>query len=237
MKNILLLITVLIGTSTLFASIPQSEKDALTDLYIATQGEKWLRTWDLNEPVEKWHGVTVVDNSVTSISLLFNNLDGILPNSIGDFPNLFKLELSFNKLSGKIPTNINQLHNLEIFAINGNNISGTIPSNLGNLKNLKEFHVSSNSLEGSIPISIGSLENLKVFNVFDNNLTGTMPYSLSNNENLTTLVIAKNEIINTDAFAKLTLFEGENDSQFKNNTIITPAKTIIANETSDDEND
>lgn len=235
MKKTLLVIALIVSTGIVYADVSQAEKDALTDLYVTTDGENWINTWDLNTPVNTWHGVTVKGNSVVAISLLFNNLQGVLPNSLEDLKNLEKLELSFNKLSGKIPASIGSLQKLKIFSINGNNFTGTIPATFGSLQNIKELHLSSNKLEGTIPTSIGKLDTLEVLNLFDNNLGGTVPYALAESKNLKKLVIAENYITTTEAFAGVLLFEGDDDT-FKNPDMLIPAKTVIANETNDDDN-
>ncbi|MGJ8667822.1 MAG: leucine-rich repeat domain-containing protein [Patiriisocius sp.] len=237
MKKLLFVTALLLTASASFAQVSQEEKAALTDLFLSTNGENWIHTWNLNEPVKTWHGVTVEDNAVVGLSLLFNNLEGTIPNTLGNLEQLKKLELSFNKLSGTIPATIGDLEDLKVFAVNGNELVGTIPTTFGNLENLEQLHLSSNNLEGTIPVAIGNLENLQVLNVFDNNLGGTIPYALIDSKSLRKLVISENEITNTEAFASVILFEqGVDNPAFKNPGTFIPAKTVIATETSDDEN-
>lgn len=233
MKNLLLTLTFSVLSFTLIAQISPKEKQALVDFYLATNGENWVNTWDINEPVSNWYGVTIENNQVTGISLLFNNMDGTIPSSIGDLEYLKSLELSFNKLAGTIPSSIGKLSKLELLALNGNNINGSIPSSIGDLSTLKELHLSSNELSGVIPTPIGSLANLEVLNVFDNDLSGTLPIGLSYSENLKKLVVAENELIETEAYSTVLLFN--NDPNFKpTNSLLPSAKTVIAIETSDD---
>src|SRR5690606_25780107 len=115
------------------AQISNEEKQVLLNLYTATDGPNWNIQWDLEKPVETWHGVTVVNNTVTGINLLFNNLNGTLPTTLGELKNLEKLELSFNSISGKIPNEVGNLEKLEVLAINGTALTGSIPASLGNL--------------------------------------------------------------------------------------------------------
>lgn len=237
MKKLITLLSVLLFTAVMVAEVSPNQKDALTDLYIATNGDKWINTWDLDAPVATWHGVTVENNMVIAINLLFNNLNGTIPSSLSELRSLEKLELSFNKLSGTIPTSIGTLINLEVFAVNGNNITGEIPSSLGQLTALEQLHLSSNNLQGTIPVSVAQLGNLEILNVFDNMLTGTIPYALSDNANLKKLVIAENELTGSEAFASVLAFEQESDdNRFKNPILGAPAKTIIATEVNDDNN-
>ncbi len=220
------------------AEVSPNQKKALTDLYINTNGDKWINTWDLETPVANWHGVTVLNDQVIAINLLFNNLDGTIPASLSKLISLEKLELSFNKLTGTIPAEIGTLNNLQVFAINGNNISGKIPVSIGNLESLEQLHLSSNKLEGTIPLSVANLNKLEILNVFDNKLSGTIPYALSNNDTLKKLVIAENELTGTESFAAIITFEGQNgnDVRFKNPATIIPTKSVIASEENDDNN-
>lgn len=184
------------------AQVSLQERQILLDLYTATDGENWTNKWSLQDPVEKWHGITVENEKVTEISLLFNNLNGILPSSLGQLNSLKKLELSFNNISGIIPVEIGNLTNLEILAINGANLEGNIPVELGNLSNLKQLHLSSNQLTGTIPMSLGYLPEIEVFNVFDNHLVGALPVQLTYGVHLKQLIVAKNNFTNPNSFSK-----------------------------------
>lgn len=237
MKKLTTFLSFLLFVTVMVAEVSPNQKDALTDLYISTNGDKWINTWDLDAPVSTWYGVTVKNEKVVAINLLFNNLDGTLPSSLSQLNSLEKLELSFNKISGTIPAALGFLTNLSVFALNGNNMTGEIPTSLGQLKVLKQLHLSSNKFEGTIPVSVAQLEKLEILNVFDNKLSGTIPYALSANINLKKLVIAENELTGTEAFAAVMLFEykGKN-TRFINPGTIIPTKTVIANEVNDDEN-
>jgi Leucine-rich repeat (LRR) protein len=231
MKKSLLSLTFFLLSIALIAQVSQKEEKALLDIFATMNGENWVHTWDIDQPVSGWHGVTVKNNKVIKINLLFNNLEGNLPTSIGDLKNLKTLELSFNKITGPIPSEIGLLSKLEVLGLNGNNIEGGIPSTIGSLSALKELHLSSNKIDGRIPSSLSNLTNLEVFNVFDNSIFGTLPIELSYSKNLKQIVIAKNNIIENDAFASLLLFENITDQK---NNLAPSVKTIIATETSDD---
>lgn len=220
-----------------FAEISTTEKRALLDLYTTTNGENWTHSWDTSEPVTNWYGVTIENDKVVGLSLLFNNIKGSLPASIGDLKNLRVLELSFNMISGPLPETLGNLVNLEVLAFNGNNISGVIPSSIENLTLLRQLHLSSNHLNGTIPESIGNLEQLEVFNVFDNNLIGELPIGLASNSNLRELMVAENNLEFTPSFSKILLSNsGSNLNLNETNNITPAAKNIIAIESSDDEN-
>jgi len=227
MKNIQLTVIFSLISLSFFAQISNSEKQALQDLYTSTNGDSWNTSWDLNQPATDWQGVTIKDDKVISISLLFNNLEGTIPNSIGQLTNLENLELSFNKLEGSIPSEIGNLKNLKVLAFNGNNLTGPIPTSIGNLSSLNQLHLSSNQLTGEIPQSVTKLEYLEILNVFDNDLSGEIPSDLAYSKNLKQLMVAENNLYTSTEFSTELLSHGASvdlDQQF----IIPNTKEVIA---------
>jgi len=233
MKSILLTTILALCSVVLTAQVSPKEKQALLDFYVETQGDQWTQSWDINTPVSEWQGVTVENDKVTGISLLFNNITGELPTSIGDLIHLKTLELSFNKIDGTLPKTLGNLKSLEVLAFNGNSLTGLIPASLGELTNLKQLHLSSNKLFGNVPTSINNLVALEVFNVFDNNLAGSLPVQLANNSNLKELMIAENNFTNTEIFS-IVLLSNSGALDLEKRTIVPSAKTVIAIESSDD---
>lgn len=222
--------------SIVMAQVSKQEKQVLLDLYSATNGLEWNKQWDLEKPVETWYGVTIEDNHVTEINLLFNNLKGTLPVSLGELKNLRKLELSFNPISGTIPDALGNLSHLEILAINGTAISGTIPESLGRLANLKQLHLSSNQLSGTVPESLGNLRQIEVFNVFHNNLRGALPQALARCPNLRELMVAENNFTNPEDFSVVLLSNsGAKIDLLNNSPQIEPVQSIIAVERDENE--
>lgn len=229
MKKALLTYALLFTVTLMVSQVNKQQKEVLIDLYDSTNGDTWLNSWDLNEPVENWFGITIKDNSITEINLLFNNLNGSIPASLGQLTSLEKLEFSFNNLSGTIPAELGQLVNLEILALNGTGLTGNIPAELGNLFSLKQLHLSSNELSGTVPKSLANLQKIEVFNVFDNNLTGVLPKDLAHSPNLRELMAAKNTFTNPQDFSVVLLSNsGAQINLFENLPIIEPAHSIIA---------
>ena len=109
----------------------------IRDSYKATNGSQWNSTWNLEAPVNSWYGVKVENDKIVEINLQFNNLQGTLPQEIGNLIYLRKMNLGFNKLAGTLPSsikNLKDLKNLELFM---NGFDGAIPTELGELKNLE----------------------------------------------------------------------------------------------------
>tara|TARA_R110000787_G_scaffold59922_13_gene135905 strand:- start:2133 stop:2837 length:705 start_codon:yes stop_codon:yes gene_type:complete len=233
MKNIQLTIVFSLLSISLFAQISSTEKQALQDIYTSTNGEQWNNPWDLNQPVNQWEGITIKDDKVISISLMFNNMEGELPNSLNKLKYLEVLELSFNKLEGTIPTELGDLKKLKVLAFNGNNLTGTIPSNIGDLLGLTQLHLSSNQLTGEIPQSIVDLEYLEVLNVFDNDLSGKIPSQLASSRNLKQLLVAENNFADTREFSESLLSNGAR-LDLTSPYVVPDNKGVIAIETEDE---
>ena len=189
--------------------VPCRERDslALIALYNATDGANWTNVWDLAQPTDTWHGVTLNEEGcVTCLDLdgehgcTFNyccsggnNLIGTLPAELGNLGSLNYLSLSLNQLSGSIPAELGNLYSLQYFYISSNDLTGSIPAELGNLSNLEELRLNGNGLTGSIPSTFGNLGNLKLMRLNGNDLTGSIPAELGQLSNLETLYIDHNE--------------------------------------------
>jgi len=222
--------------SIVMAQVSKQEKQVLLDLYTATNGLEWNKQWNLEKPIDTWYGVTVENNKVTGINLLFNNLKGTLPASLGELKSLKQLELSFNPISGTIPAELGNLLQLQVLAINGTAIGGNIPDALGRLSNLKQLHLSSNQLSGTVPESLGGLRQIEVFNVFDNDLYGALPKELATCPNLKELMVAENNFNNPNDFSIVLLSNsGAKIDLYNNSPQIEPSQSIIAVERDENE--
>ncbi len=182
------------------AQVNTQDSLALVDLYNSTNGANWkLSTnWLTKEPVSSWYGVTVNDNKVVSLSFsdnYGNNLQGTLPESIGNLSYLVYLDLSENSISGNIPSSIGNLSNLIKLSLYSNNFTGTIPESFGNLSSLSELSMSEcYALNGSIPSSLGNLRYLTSLDLSVLSLTGSIPESFKNLTFLKSLGLGNNLI-------------------------------------------
>ena len=82
----------LAGTS--HSQVPQIEREALLALYNSAGGPSWTEFWEIADTDEcTWYGITCNNDSVTSIMLSDNGLNGIIPSELGNLTNLTGLYL------------------------------------------------------------------------------------------------------------------------------------------------
>ncbi len=204
--------------------VSDPERQALLDLYAATNGDNWTNTlagnqpWDINISVCDWYGVTVEDGKVTNLQLPNNDLNGVLPENMGSLLHIKNIDLSNNQITGDIPVSMGSLLELETLNIANNNITGELPPALGSLSNLVLLDLSNNAINSQIPISfcnLGKVTNLDLsfnnlngsipreielmrslvrLNLSNNNLSGAIPPSLSSLSNLEELQVQNNQL-------------------------------------------
>ena len=103
MKTYNYLIVLFLISTLSFANVNQTEKDALIAIYNATNGQNWNSTWDLSQPEDTWYGVTIENHKIVELNLQFNNLQGSIPQELGNLVNLRKINFGFNH---DIPRNL-----------------------------------------------------------------------------------------------------------------------------------
>lgn len=133
---------------------------ALVDLYNSTGGPAWFNNTNwLTGPVYSWFGVIHMNadsSRVLDLTLVGNNLEGFLPNSI---------------------TNLTECKTL---IIGVNLLSGTLPDSLQNMTELRELNLSTNNFFGQIPESIGQMQSVLSIDLTANNFSGAFPESILN---------------------------------------------------------
>eukprot|EP01032_Pedospumella_encystans_P015660 gene15660-17898_t len=187
-------------------NIPESEYNALYDLYNATNGADWIWTASLgnewtfadnaNPCAENWQGLicynTTGPNNVLSITLSTMNLVGTLPDSISAFTYLVVLDVDTNSVYGNIPDSIYTITNLTAFVLDYNAMEGTLSNKVCNLTLLQNLGLYSNQMTGFIPDCVGSLSNLIVTSFGHNYFEGTIPASICNLPNMQFLYLDNN---------------------------------------------
>ncbi|KAL1146047.1 hypothetical protein V6Z11_A11G343500 [Gossypium hirsutum] len=184
---------------------------------ISVNSSKSLAVLDLS-----WNSLSSVPKSMfslhglVSIDLIFNSLDGPIPDYFGNISFLEVLDLHQNSLNSSIPNSLYSLNHLRFLHLSSNKIkqdiseilqslsrcclgsleslnmadnqlSGHLTYQLGQFKNLSYLSLAQNNISGPIPSSIGELSSLKYFDVSENQLNGTFPLCFGQLESLVTL--------------------------------------------------
>ena len=176
--------------------IPQIECEALVALYNSTNGAGWLdnTNWLATNTPSNWFGVSVNSGYVTSLSLIYNQLNGSLPPELGNLTSLIRMDLVSNQLTGSIPPELGNLISLTSLSLCWNQLTGSIPAELGNLINLTWLHLGGNQLTGSIPPELGNLTSLRYLYLWLNQLSGSLPPELGNLTNLKAFNLQSNQL-------------------------------------------
>lgn len=96
----------------------------------------------------------------------FNYLTGVLPTLVGRLSkSLYFLALNYNEIEGNIPEEIGNLTNLATITLEENPFNGTIPSTLTKLPNLERLFLDANNLQGKIPESFVKAKGLGVLSL------------------------------------------------------------------------
>ena len=174
-----------------------TDRAALTALYIATDGPNWNHNtnWVTDAPIGEWGGVTTgIDGRVTYLELSGNRMNGEIPPELGALASLRLLDLRQNQLRGEIPPELGRLEYLELLDLSWNQLVGEIPVELGNLTRLEQLELGANELSGEIPPELGDLTSLLLLSLSGNELSGEIPPELGNLANLLVLHLIGNEL-------------------------------------------
>jgi len=130
----------------------------LVTIFNKTNGQNWVNSWNLNDPMDTWQGVTLNGNGcVQRLDLFNNNLTGELPPELSNLNHMEQLWLFGNQLTGNIPPELGNLTNLTRLRLGNNQLTGTIPPEIGNLINLIHLSLKNNNLYGCFDENLYSL--------------------------------------------------------------------------------
>ncbi|OMO55704.1 reverse transcriptase [Corchorus capsularis] len=122
-----------------------------------------------------------------------NNLSGIIPPSIYNLSSIYRFSVADNQLQGYLPPDIGlTLPNLE--ELYDNQLTGTISEVVGKLQKLGVLYLSGNRLSGLLPSSLGNLTELTRFLMDNNRFEGIIPPSLGNCQKLLVLNVSNNNL-------------------------------------------
>ncbi|KAJ6756349.1 LEUCINE-RICH REPEAT RECEPTOR-LIKE PROTEIN KINASE PXC1 [Salix purpurea] len=146
---------------------------------ITTDPTDTLASWSETDPTPcHWHGITCINDRVTSLSLPDKNFTGYIPSELGLLGSLTRLTLSSNNFSKSIPSHLLNATALRFLDLSQNSLSGLIPANIVSLQALTHLDLSSNCLNGSLPASLSKLKSLTgTLNLSYNSFSGEIPGS------------------------------------------------------------
>ena len=116
------------------------------------------------------------EGKITKIKFRKMGLTGILSPEISQFwQTLTSLDLSENQIQGTIPDAIYDMYWLEGLYLKSNRFTGTISSKIGQLTSLVHFYAGENNLSGGVTLGFGGCKNLRNLSLYNNNLSGPIP--------------------------------------------------------------
>ncbi|CAA7027954.1 unnamed protein product [Microthlaspi erraticum] len=151
------------------------------------------------------------------LSLAGCDFDGKIPSSLRNLSYLTDLDLSYNDFTGELPDSIGYLKHLVVLNLLGCNMFGKIPSSIGNLSHLTDLDLSANGFTGELPDSMGHLNRLIMLQLWANNLSGKFPHVILNMSELTTIYLYLNQFqgmlpSNMSSLSKLVSFDMSGNS-------------------------
>ncbi|KAG2760763.1 hypothetical protein PC129_g7422 [Phytophthora cactorum] len=146
-------ICLLLSWANSVVAITRNERGALKLLYWATQGQRWVGQWNIqndhSDPcLDNWYGIICDRNDrIRVIRLANNNLVGVLPPEFPreDLSGLRELDLSSNFLTGYVPHTLSRLGALRTLRLDRNHFVGTIPASLAQLTKLEFLELQENN--------------------------------------------------------------------------------------------
>lgn len=150
---------------------------ALVALYNSTNGANWTKKWDLNQPVNTWHGVTVKSSRVGQLRLKKNNLVGTVPAAIADLTALTVLALNENNLAGNIQPAIGSLTELDVLDLQSCQLQGSIPLSFANLTKLRGIAFSRNQINRFPQTVVNGMKKLNLVWASHNHLDSLPDFS------------------------------------------------------------
>ena len=174
---------------------------ALMAFYAAMAGDSWTENsgWGTNSSYCSWHGVGCDpsnNSTVTSLTLIENNLVGTLDSSLSTLTSLATLDLATNPgIIGTVDMSWTALVNLSNINFRQAQLNGSFPVVLCSLPSLGILDISSNQLTGELPDCIGNMPALWILYVSRNSLTGTIPATFALLSKLNIIDVSHNLLV------------------------------------------
>ncbi|CAI9093630.1 OLC1v1029179C1 [Oldenlandia corymbosa var. corymbosa] len=174
--NLELLERLSLGANHLSSNTRSLELDFITSLTKC----KYLKLLDLGE--NDLNGI--LPNSIGNLSTYLyefgasmSNIKGPIPNAIGNLSSLILIFLDDNQLTGPIPSTINKLNNLQALSLMQNKLGGTLYE-VCNLYTLSDLYLSQNQVSGPIPDCFYNMTSLRNLYLDNNLLSSSIPNSI-----------------------------------------------------------
>nr|XP_027086396.1 receptor kinase-like protein Xa21 [Coffea arabica] len=215
--NLRLLQVLDLGSNKLVTDFSHPETSFISSL----ANSKNLRTLAVNDNPLNGILPESVGNLSSSLERLYAyrcNLQGKVPDGIGNLSSLFILSLYGNQLTGPLPITIQRLQNLQAIVLymnklnqlsldyfctftklgaiilGQNQISGAVPDCLENVTSLRYLYLNSNRLNSSLPRTLWNLTDLLLLDLSSNSLTGSLPLEMQNLKAATSLILSLNNL-------------------------------------------
>ncbi len=148
----------------------EADSTQLVALYNSTGGPTWSTTWNLNDPMSTWHGVSLDSvGEVAALSLINNNLEGPLPDLL--LPKLQLLALKGNKLRDTLPR-LRALREIRFLDLSDNEMDGQLFD--FDFPMIETLNLSNNKIEKGIP-DFSKMPRLESLVLSGNRLDGGLP--------------------------------------------------------------
>ncbi|EOA18507.1 hypothetical protein CARUB_v10007059mg [Capsella rubella] len=151
---------------------------------------------DLNGPLRSNSSLFRLQH-LQSLNLGYNNISGLLPESIGNLKYLRDLDLQYCSLFGNIPSSLGNLSHLTSLHLSDNDFTGELPDSMGHLNKLTELYIGQAKLNGKFPHVLFNLSSLTFIDLSNNQIKGTLPSNMSSLSKLETFAISGNSFSGT----------------------------------------
>ncbi|KAJ8445345.1 hypothetical protein Cgig2_010703 [Carnegiea gigantea] len=157
--------------------------------------------------------ISLAFNQLTgTLWLGLNPLKLELPNSVGKFSASFEeLAMYSSEIQGSIPDAIGNVMNLRYLNLEDNDINSLIPDALVRLPKIQELYLDGKKLQGLIPIGLCQAGNIDNLDLSANRLTGFIPSCLGNMTSLRDIRLHNNQLLSS---VSMELCEGLSSSLF-----------------------
>lgn len=127
--------------------------------------------------------------SLSYLSLAFNQLSGPVPSSLGGLSQLQYLLLQNNAFTSSLPATLSEMPSIVVLVVANNALTGELnPLFNGSIQtNLSYIDFSGNTFSGSVPSSVFALPSIKGVTMGKNCFSGTLPENICDAKGLTTV--------------------------------------------------